>query len=73
MATSQEKWKISAFSAVLFFIVASPFLYSLVNSITSRLGLPIANNGCPTYLGLFIHALVFMLLVRLSMDYQLFN
>ena len=69
MATSNEKWSISAYSAVLFFIIASPFLYSVVNSVTSQVGLVLASGGCPNYLGLFVHAIVFMLIVRLSMGW----
>ena len=70
MATNTEKWSISAFSALLFFAVASPFVYSLVNSLTSRLGLVLASeNGCPNYLGVFVHALVFMIIVRLAMGF----
>ena len=67
MATSEEKWQISLLSAVVFFVVASPFLFGLVNSLTSRLGLRILVGGVPTYLGLAIHAAVFMLITRAMM------
>lgn len=71
MSSSEEKWKISLLSAVIFFLVASPMLFRIVNAITSSIGFVLANDGCPTYLGLFVHAIVFMLIVRLTMDYQI--
>ena len=73
MTTSAQKWQISIFSAILFYIIASPFLFNLVNSITSQFGITVANNGCPTSLGLFIHAIVFLLLTRLSMNFNFFK
>ena len=68
-----NQWKISIFSALVFFIVASPFLFRLVDALTSPLGVHVVDiNGAPTYLGLLIHALVFMLIVRYTMDLKLF-
>lgn len=66
--SNSTKWSISAFSAALFFIISSPFIYQLVNMLTSKLGLVIASeSGCPNYIGVFVHAIVFMLVVRLFM------
>ena len=55
----QKLMKIIAVS-VLFFIVASPCTYCLVNSLT---GLVLDKKGCPTYLGVLIHSVVFGLLL----------
>ena len=66
-ASSGEKWQSSFIAGVLFFIVASPFLFDLVNGVVSRFGYLVAVGGCPTYLGLALHAVVFMLLARLMM------
>jgi len=56
---NQKLMKIVAVS-VLFFIIASPCTYCLVNSLT---GLVLDKKGCPTYLGVLIHSVVFGLLL----------
>ena len=71
MPTSSEKWKISLFSLVIFVIVVNPFTYSLTNRMLNPLIGPLVMNGCPTTLGIVIHALVYFLLVRVSMDLKL--
>ena len=68
MVSSEQKWRISLFSAVLFLMVVHPMTYELTNSLLSPvLGL-LADNGCPTTVGLAVHTIVFILLVRYSMD-----
>jgi hypothetical protein len=69
--TSSNKWVLSVYSAVLFFIIASPFVFKLVNSITTVAGVNIATDGCPNMYGLAVHALVFGLVVRVLMSLQL--
>lgn len=67
------KWQISIFSAIVAFLVFSPFIYNLLNSLTSMVGINIADNGCPTTVGLLVHAVIFMLVVRWTMDMNLFQ
>lgn len=62
--TSQKKWQISILSGLIFMLISAPYLYKLMTDVT---GLNIANDGCPTMLGLFIHTVVFVLIVRLLM------
>lgn len=68
--SSRQKWNISLLSGILFLIISSPFLYSLVNrvaqSISPNLNLA-SYEGCPTLSGLVVHTLVFILVVRLLM------
>ena len=71
MPSSSEKWKISLFSLVIFLIVVNPLTYSLTNRLLKPLVGPLVTNGCPTTLGIFIHSLVYFLLVRFSMDLKL--
>jgi len=68
---NKKKWAISLYSALLFFIIASPLLYGLVNQLTTKVaGLSILDaNGCPNMYGVVLHTLVFFLIVRLSMEY----
>ena len=71
--SSYKKWKISIFSAFLFILVINPYTYILTQKILGGLIGKIADsNGCATFLGLIIHTIVYVLLVRGSMDLQLF-
>lgn len=57
----QEKLTISIISGLLFFIVANPSTFLLVKKVLgSRISSP---TGCPTTLGLIVHAVVFTLIV----------
>ena len=56
-------------AAVLFLVVASPFMYNFVNMILGAI-VPVAVNGCPTLAGLILHTIVFGLLVFLLMKLQ---
>lgn len=66
--TDRDKWIVSIISGILFLIIASPFMYSLVNGLTSSFGLLTADSrGCPLMSGLIIHAILFVLVIRLLM------
>lgn len=55
-----RKIKYSLYSALIFFLIASPMMYMA----TSRLfGSWIANRGCPTGLGVIFHSVVYFLAV----------
>ena len=71
--SSSQKWKITFFSGLIFLIVVNPYTYKLTNALFSGIVGPTARNGCPTSIGLFIHTLVYLLLVRYSMDLKLFR
>jgi len=74
MASSSMKWQITFFSALIFLIVVSPYTYRLTQRLFGGLVGKIAEpNGCPTTLGLFVHTIVYILLVRGSMDLNLFT
>ena len=67
-SANAAKWKASALSGLLFLLVSSPFLYKLVNGLTSKLNVEVCDSdGCPTPVGMAIHAVVFVLLVRILM------
>ena len=67
--TNADKWRVTLYTTVIFFIVSAPFLYILVDKILGRLlGFRVASSsGCPTLGGLFIHTVVFTLIVRALM------
>lgn len=71
--SSFKKWEITLFSAFIFLLVVNPYTYNVTNSLLGGLIGPIARNGCPTTIGLLLHTLVYILLVRFSMDLNLFK
>lgn len=72
--SNNDKWMYSAWAVVPFLLVSLPTTYMLTNKLLSPLGLPTTSgkatmtSACPSPLGLLLHALVFLLLVRLMMD-----
>lgn len=62
-----KKWMIILVVGLLFFIVAAPFTFNFTSQIFNKLGWKLVVNGAPTYTGIVIHAIVFMLLLRLLM------
>lgn len=62
-----NKWIISLWSALLFLLIASPFMFKLTGTLFSKLGLKTEQNGCPNWWGLVIHTVVFAVLVRVMM------
>ena len=72
--SSYMKWQISIFSAFIFILVIHPYTYLLTQKVFGGLLGKIAEiNGCPTTRGLLLHTLVYILLVRGSMDLHLFT
>ena len=67
--SSMKKWKYTLITTVIFLIVVHPNTYLIVNKVLGKLLMPICNkNGCPTKFGLLIHASVFTLIIRYTMD-----
>ncbi len=73
MSSSFQKWNITFFSAFIFLLVSNPYTYKITNSIFSRFLGPVSTNGCPTIVGLLLHTIVYILLVRYSMELHLFR
>jgi hypothetical protein len=66
--TNKDKWVIALLSGLLFLLIASPFLFSAMNGVTSSFGMTIASpNGCPNLGGLLLHTIVFILVIRVLM------
>ena len=62
-ATESDKLRYSFYSALVFLILASPPMYKLVDRLLGSV-VRIANPaGCSTTFGLFLHAIVFGLVV----------
>lgn len=72
--SSYKKWQISIFSAFIFILVINPYTYMLTQKMLGGfLGKIAETNGCPTMRGLLLHTIVYILLVRGSMDLHLFS
>jgi len=56
------KAKYSFYSALVFFLVACPETFKLTQSIFGYF-VTIANGGCPTPMGLFVHTGIFFLVL----------
>ena len=68
------KWQITLFSALIFLIVVHPMTYKLTQKLLGGVLGKIADpSGCPTTVGLALHTIVYILLVRGSMDMKLFR
>ena len=68
------KWQITFFSALIFLIVVHPMTYQLTHKLLGGvLGKIADSSGCPTTVGLALHTIVYILLVRGSMDMKLFR
>lgn len=63
--TSKDKWIVAIVSGLIFLLLSSPFLYEITDKIFSMF--KISNNGCPTVMGLILHTIFFMLIIRLLM------
>jgi len=66
--TSKDRWTVAIFAGLLFMLLSSPFLYSILSNLFSLVNLETAVGSCPTMLGLLIHTTVFILIVRYLMN-----
>jgi hypothetical protein len=65
---AKDKLIVSIVGGLLFLLIASPFLYQVLNSLTSKIGMVIADaGGCPNLGGLLLTSVIFILVVRVLM------
>ena len=69
MLTSEyQKWACAVVCGVIFLLISAPFTYDATDFVTTKIGFDtVDDNGKPTIPGLILHAIVFILLARLSM------
>jgi hypothetical protein len=65
--SSGEKWSCSLYAVFLFVVISSPITYKFTNKLFYKLCKISNSSGAPTGCGLFLHAVLFLLLVRCSM------
>lgn len=68
---SFQKWKYTLITTLIFLIIANPYTYSLVNSLLGKFVKIASPSGCPTAAGLTIHAIVFTLILRGIMEFNI--
>lgn len=62
-----DKILISVIIGIIFFILASPFIFNLTGKGFGMLGVKMLNEKGPTTLGLIIHTVIFIIAVRILM------
>jgi len=65
------KWMIAGYTAIVFILLSLPTVYKTVGMVPKAVGVKTNENGCPTFNGIIIHALVFMCIVRYMMNVEL--
>lgn len=53
------KIKYSFYSALVYFLVANPETYKIIQKVLGDVLGTISNNGCPTALGIFVSTFIF--------------
>ena len=67
-----DKWRYTLYTTFIFLLVVNPLTYKLTNQLFSKLfGKIASSNGCPTMGGILLHAIVFTLVLRYMMDFDL--
>lgn len=62
---SNEKWAASIVIGLLFALISNPFAYYVTSTITTKLGgMPLTVGQGPNPIGLIIHTIIFILIVR---------
>lgn len=67
----QDKWRYTIYTTILFLIIVNPMTYKLVNSLLGSFVKICDSSGCPTNVGIIVHAIVFTLLLRYLMDLKI--
>ena len=67
--TSADKWYSALISGLVFAILSSSCSYTWTNGMTKNIGMTISSSqGCPNMAGLFLHAILFTIIIRLLMQ-----
>ena len=67
--TNGNKWLYALYVTILFLVVSMPVTYKFTNTLLKSVCVLASKNGCPTMCGILVHALVFLLLLRLSVNF----
>jgi hypothetical protein len=62
-----QKWFLAIILGLIFAIFSSGLFYRLTNTIFSKMGIPTYYGSEPSYFGLFLHTVIFILIIRLCL------
>lgn len=65
---SYDKWKYSIISGLIFFIIANPLTYKFMNLFLKKIIKVTNKNGSPSFYGLMLHTIVYVIIIRGTMD-----
>ena len=68
--TNENKWLYVLYVTVLFLVVSMPVTYKFTNALLKGVCVLASKNGCPTICGILVHAVVFLLLLRLGDEFM---
>jgi hypothetical protein len=57
-----KKITYSFYSAILFFFLSSPSLYTFINNLYGS-NITMSDNGCPNYNGLIVHTVLYFIII----------
>lgn len=70
MVSQSVKITATIHSIIIFILVSLPFTYRVTNRLLGGfIGELADHSGCPTHLGLFVHSIVFGLIIYILMGY----
>ena len=64
-----DKWLCALYVTILFLVVSMPVTYKFTNALLKGVCVLASKNGCPTMCGILVHALVFLMLLRLGYEF----
>tara|TARA_A100001015_G_C15023094_1_gene729028 strand:- start:80 stop:316 length:237 start_codon:yes stop_codon:yes gene_type:complete len=69
--TNFDKWKYTILTTIIFIIITNPITYKITNAILKPILGPLIIKDCPTEIGLAIHTIVFILILRYIMELKI--
>tara|TARA_B100001093_G_C26712272_1_gene963955 strand:- start:295 stop:531 length:237 start_codon:yes stop_codon:yes gene_type:complete len=69
--TNFDKWKYTILTTIIFIIITNPITYKITNAILKPIFGPLIIKDCPTPIGIAIHTIVFILILRYIMELKI--
>ena len=69
--TNMDKWRYTLYTTMFALIIFNKYIYKFVETLIGKYIKIASADGNPTLNGFFIHLLIFTLILRVSMDYDI--
>jgi hypothetical protein len=66
-----DKWRYTIYTTMIFLFIVNPYTYKASNLLLGNFVNTCSSNGCPTYIGILLHAVIFTLLIRYIMEFNI--